>query len=336
MKALRLSELRELLQGAPFGAWWTEFTRGASVARDATARHQELVAQAELMELRSELAQRTAMDAFSSAGEAEEAAARAAADAQELENRALGLVALFEEQRLKTSDLWYRLEGLDRTLQEGAGDKAGPPADKARDRHREALQREYGAEAQRRDKLWAEVEATWARSFERSLLSHEHADRSRRVRREAERLFREAEERRLRARQLHGEVEVSASEQRDAEAQRADLLARVAREMGCVPGDRFLYWRHPEDPRAAFAVALVDDAEGYNVEVHRLAIFTVGPQRGVAFLEPAREGLARTVEEGDRRFEEYLLGPRRGVRRPPGEGGPGKVGEGGPGGQAAP
>jgi hypothetical protein len=311
MKALRLSELRELLQGAPFGAWWTEFTRGAAAARDATARHQELVAQA-------------AMDAFSSAGEAEEAAARATADAQELENRALGLVAHFEEQRLKTSDLWYRLEGLDRTLEEGAGaGRADPAADKARERHRGAQRREYEAEVQRRDKLWAEVEATWARSFECSLLSHEHGDRSRRIRRDAERLFREAEERRLRARQLHGDVEVAAREQRDAEARRADLLSRVARELGCVPGDRFLYWRHPEDPRAAFAVALVDDAEGYNVEVHRLAIFTVGPQRGVAFLEPAREGLARTVEEGDRRFEEYLLGPRQGLRRPPGEGGPG-------------
>ena len=312
MKALRLSELRELLQGAPFGAWWTEFTRGATVALDATARHQELQGQVELMDLRSELAQRTAMDAFSMAGEAEAAAARAGADALELENAALALVGHYEEQRFKTSDLWYRLGGLERTAEESA-DAAQR---KQLERQREQLQREYAAEDQRRDRLWGEVEATWARSFERSLLSQEHADRSRRVRREAE-------ERRLRARQLHAELEASSRDQRTADAQRTQLLERAAREFGCVSGERFLYWRHPEDSRAAFAVALLDDAEGYNVEVHRLAVFTVGPQRGVAFLEPARDGLARTVEEGDRRFEEYLLGPRQGLRRAPGDGSPG-------------
>jgi hypothetical protein len=319
MKALRLTELRELLQGAPFGAWWTEFTRGAVAAQEASARLQDLKSQVELMDLRSEAAQRTAMDAFSAAGEAEAAAARAAAEAQELENRALGLVGHYEEQRFKTSDLWYRLGGLERTVEETADGAQR----KLLERQRETLQREYGAEDQRRDKLWGEVEATWARSFERSLLSHEHADRSRRVRRESERLFREAEERRLRARQLHAELETAAAEQKAAEARRTELLAQAARDLSCVPGDRFLYWRHPDDSRAAFAVALVDDAEGYNVEVKHLAIFTVGPQRGVSFLEPAREGLARTVEKGDRRFEEYLLGPRQGVRRAPGDGGPG-------------
>jgi hypothetical protein len=319
MKALRLTELRELLQGAPFGAWWTEFTRGAAQAQEATARHLELLGQVELMDLRSELAQRTAMDAFSLAGEAEAAASRAAADAQELENRALALVGHYEEQRFRTSDLWYRLGGLERTVEE----TAEAAQKKLLERQREGLQREYAAEDQRRDKLWSEVEATWARSFERSLVSHEHADRSRRVRREAERLFREAEERRLRARGLHADLEASTRDQRTAEGQRAELLERAAKEFGCVSGDRFLYWRHPEDSRAAFAVALVDDAEGYNVDVKRLAVFTVGPQRGVAFLEPARDGLARTVEEGDRRFEEYLLGPRQGLRRSPGDGSPG-------------
>jgi hypothetical protein len=41
----------------------------------------------------------------------------------------------------------------------------------------------------------------------------------------------------------------------------------------------------------------------------------VGRQRGIAFIEPAREGLGRTAEEGDRRFEDVLLGPRKGLRR---------------------
>jgi hypothetical protein len=319
VKALRLSELRELLQSPPFTTWWTEYSRAVTELKEASDRHQDLLSQAELMDLRSELAQRTAMDAFSDAGDAERASARAGAEAQELENRALAFVGLYEEQRFKTSDLWYRLGGLERTSEEAAD----PQARRQLERQRDAVQRDYTAEDQRRDKLWAEVEDTWARSFERSLLAQEHADHSRRVRKESERLFREAEERRLRARQIHGDAEVTGRERRDAEQHRARLLEQAAHQLGCAPGDRFLYFRHRDDPKAAFAVALVDDAESYNVEVKALGVFTVGPQRGVAFLEPARDGLARRVEEGDRRFEEYLLGHRQGVRRgPAGEGAP--------------
>ena len=56
-------------------------------------------------------------------------------------------------------------------------------------------------------------------------------------------------------------------------------------------------------------------SDGTNIEVKALQIYTVGRQRGVALLEPAREGLGLTAEEGDRRFEEYFLGPRKGARR---------------------
>jgi hypothetical protein len=270
------------------------------------------------MELRAELVQRTAMDAFSDGGVAEEAQARLGADAQELENRALGLVGLHEEQRFRTSDLWYRLGGLERTLEETKDVEDR----KLLERQIPALQQEYAAEDQKRDRLWAEVEETWARSFERSLLSHEHGDRAKRIRKEAERLFKEADARRQRSRQLKGEADAAAREEAAAAQRCAQLLERASREFGCVHGDRFLYWRHHDDKRAAFAVPLVTDAEGYNVELKALSIYSAGPLRGVAFLEPAREGLAPTVEEGDRRFEEYLLGPRKGIRRRvPGPGG---------------
>lgn len=311
MKAVRLSELREVLQGPAFTAWWAELGRAAAELTQAADRRRDLTSQAELMELRSELVQRTAMDAFSDAGSAEEAQARMGAEAQELENRALALVGLYEEQRLRTSDLWYRLGGLERTLEE-TKDAA---ARRALEKQLPALQQDYAAEDQKRDRLWKEVEETWARSFERSLLSHEHGDRARRIRKEAERLFKEADERRQRARQLEAEAAAAGREEAAAAQRRTQLLERAAREFGCAHGERFLYWRHRDDQRAAFAVPLVSDAEGYNVEVQALAPYAVGPLRGVAFLEPAREGLAPTVEEGDRRFEEYLLGPRRGVRR---------------------
>ncbi len=317
MRALSLSELRELLQGAAFAAWWAELTRAQADLRDAGARHRELLSQAELMELRSELVQRTAMDAFSDGGLAEEAAARAAAQAQALENRALTLVGHYEEQRFRTSDLWYRLGGSERSVEE----TADAAARKALEKQLQALQSEYAAEDRKRDALWAEVEGAWEASFEQSLLAHEHDDRSRRIRKEAERLFEEAEERKQRSRQLRGEADAAGRERAAAAERQAALLERAGRELGCAAGERFLYWRHAEDKRAAFAVALVDDPEGYNVPVRALSVYAVGPQRGTAFLEPAREGLARTVEAGDRRFEEYLLGPRAGVRR--GEGGQG-------------
>ncbi len=311
MRALRLSELREILQGAPFTAWWGDFERAGAELRQAAERRQDLASQAELMELRSELVQRSAMDAFSDAGTAEEAQARLGAEAQDLENRALGLVGHYEEQRFKTSDLWYRLGGLERTLEE----TTDPAARKALERQLPGLQQEYAAEDQRRDRLWAEVEETWARSFERSLLSHEHGDRARRIRREAERLFKEADERRQRARQLKAEADAAAREEAAAAQRQAQLLERAAREFGCAHGERFLYWRHREDKRAAFAVPLVSEPEGYGLPLRALDVLTAGPLRGVAALEPAREGLAPTVEEGDRRFEEFLLGPRKGVRR---------------------
>src|SRR5512143_3855486 len=118
MKALRLGDLRELLQGSPFAAWWTEHVRAVAAVREARTRQDDLAAQAETMQLRSELAQRSAIDAFSRAGELEEEGARLAAEGQTLENRALELVGAYEEQRFRTSEAWVRLGGAERVLED--------------------------------------------------------------------------------------------------------------------------------------------------------------------------------------------------------------------------
>jgi polar amino acid transport system permease protein len=61
---------------------------------------------------------------------------------------------------------------------------------------------------------------------------------------------------------------------------------------------------------------LVYNATLINADTYRpLEVYTVNRARGVALLEPAREGLPLSVEEGDRRFEDYFLGPRQGARR---------------------
>jgi hypothetical protein len=327
VKTIRLSELQELLQSQPFAAWWADFQGAAAAAREARLHHEDLVAQAQLMELRAELAQRAAIDVFSSAGELEEGAARMGAEAQALENRALEIVGSYEEQRFRASDVWYRLGGAERAVELAREAAAGGrPEAKAGLEHAERTQRqlqeEYEAEDARRTRLWADVEATWEKAFARSLLGAEAVQRTRAVRRDAERLFKEAEERRTRARQLRADADAAGRARAAAEKRHAELLSRAGERFGCTPGEAFLYWRHREDHQSAFAVALAGEPEAYNLEVKPLEIYTVGRQRGIAFLEPARAGLARTVEEGDRRFEELLLGPRKG-RRPGEDGGPG-------------
>jgi hypothetical protein len=335
MKSLRLGELRELLQGPAFSAWWTEHARAVTALHDARMRQDDLAAQSETMMLRSELAQRAAVDAFGRAGEAEEDGARLAAEAQGLENRALELVGRYEDQRFRTSDVWIRLGGAERLVEErreaagrgGAarskdGAKARAHAEAAlaeAERQLQELKESYAHEDERRARLWEEVEAAWGASFEQSLLAAERGVAARGVRREAERLFQEAEERRVRAKHLAAEAAAAKQAREEAEERRAALLVQTRERFGCVAGEAYLYWRHPDDKRAAFAVALADDHDGTNLEVKALAIYTVGRARGVAFLEPARDGLAAGADDGDHRFEEYFLGPRKGVRREDGE-----------------
>jgi hypothetical protein len=330
MRAVPLKELRELLQGAPFTAWWAAYGAALQAERDTAASHAQAIGRQRLADLEAEAAQRQAIDTFSEAGEAEEVAARVAGEAQAQEVRALEQVGRFEEQRFRTSDLWYRLGGAERTVEvrrEGLARVAGTglDAEKARaqaesalrlaERQQRSLQDDYEAEDRKRSRLWDEVEAAWERSFERSLLAAEHATRSRRIIREAERLFHEAEEKRGAARQVRDEADQLARALAEAGRRRTGLLDDARERFGCVAGESFLYWRHPDDQHAAWAVALREDPGGWNLPVKGLEVYTVNRARGVAFLEPAREGLPLSVDHGDRRFEDYFLGPRRGTRR---------------------
>jgi chromosome segregation ATPase len=297
MRAVRLGDLRELLESTDFAAWWTEWQRASAALREARDRREDLLAQAELMAARMDLAQRAAADAFSRSGEAEDEGTRWSAGAQEEENRALALVGAHEERRARADDLRARLGAAERALEErraaasggraGAGDPhEGAPGEA--ERQRASLAVEHGAAEAERRRLWDEVEAAWAGAFERSLLGAEHAAVARSVRREAERLFAEAEERRGRARQLTADAEAAARAVGEVEA-RLDALRVVARDaFGCVAGPAFLYWRHAEDDRSAFAVALADAPEGAGAQVKALQVHVVGRQGGVAHLEVAR------------------------------------------------
>jgi hypothetical protein len=330
MRVVPLKELRELLQGQPFASWWAAYAAAVEAERTAVAGHEQVSGRQRLVDLEAEAAQRQAIDTFSAAGEAEEAAARVSAEAQAHEVRALEQVGRFEEQRFRTSDVWYRLGGAERTLEirrealvrvTGAGTEAdrlrqqAESAVKLAERQVRALQDEYAGEDRKSSRLWDEVEAAWDRSFERSLLAAEHGVRSRRIIRDSEQLFRVAEEKRVAARQLRDQAELAARAAAETTRRRAGLLEEARERFGCVCGESFLYWRHPDDQRAAWAVALIEDGSGWNLPVKALEVYTVSQARGVAFLEPAREGLPFSVDRGDRRFEDYFLGPRHGARR---------------------
>jgi len=317
MKSVRLEDLRELLEGAAFAAWWSDWQRASAALRDARLRLDDLLAQAELMAHRSEITQRTAVDTFSRSGEVEDEGTRHTAEAQSNENRALALVGEFEQQRTRASELWARLGGTDEGLQEarerlpkakGAARADLEAAVREAEKVRRTLEEEYAAADRRRARLWEDVEAAWAQSFERSLAGAEHAVAARRIRRDAERLFKEAEERRARARQLAAESDVAHRELREAEAAREAPRAGARERFGCAAGRSWLYWRHRDDKRSAFAVALSAEPDGASAPVAALGIYVVGRQRGVAQLEPARDGAGPTAVERDRKLEDLIGG----------------------------
>lgn len=337
MDALRLSDLRDLLQAPAFAAWWAEFGRVEAALREARARRDDLSAQLDLMQGRADAAEETAARTLSRAGEIDDRSSGMAVESQQLENKALELVGRFEEQRYRVSEIWYRMGGAERILEEqrealAAAEEqlAGAPyEDEAKERAAEAarlvkegerrlrkLHDEYEREARRKERLWEQVERSWGRAFEISLLVSEGRAATRRVHLEAERLFQEAKERRARTRRLKADLAAATREEEGAVRMRGMLLEEAADRFGCVAGTSFLYWRRRDDDRSAFAVPLADDTEGHNLDVLALGIYAVDRHKGVAFLEPAREGRVVTDEEGDRRFEEWFLGPRRGRPAP--------------------
>lgn len=315
MKAVRLGELRELLESTAFSTWWTDWQRASTAREDARVRHDDLVAQAELMTLRSEIVQRTAVDAFSRSGDVEDEGTRFTAQAQIEENRALAQVGEYEQQRARASELWMRLGAADKALEER---REAVSKDRTRmkesleatvreaERQRQVLAEEYEAADAKRRRLWDDAEASWAASFERALVGAEHELLARRVRREAEGLFAEAEERRLRARQLSGDAATALRELRDADARLAALRAAAREQFQCVPGVSFLYWRHRDDKRSAYAVSLADQLDGAGAQAKALGVYVVGRQRGVAVLEAARDGAGSSAEERDRRLDQLL------------------------------
>ncbi len=320
MKPKRLSEVRSLLSHPEFLEWWGELVAARQASAAAQERYDELLAQTSLMEFRAELTQKNAIDTLYRAGEAEDGAASMVFEATELENRSFRVIAEFEEQRFKVSDLWYKLGASDKVLEESREAHVKQPTkrteteSKTAERAQRAAAADYERETARKNRLWDEVERIWAKSAEVSLLVAEQRGRGKKVRKEAEALFALAEERKQKSKALRADADKAQEAVAAAQAKTKGLLDQAKERFGCAAGADFLYFRQKGNQKLAFCIPLVEDADSYNVEVKPLSIYSVERQRGVSFLEPARDE-APSSEEGDRRFEEYFLTGRKGEIR---------------------
>jgi hypothetical protein len=340
MKAKRLEEMRQWVQSSEAEAWWKGLVEARKARDQARERNEELLSQSTLADFQAELAQKKAIDTLYRAGELEDMAATLLAESGDLENSSLKLVADFEEQRFRASEAWCRVCGIERQIEllreklelrkaKLASMEPGPArkeqqteVDKLEvearrvDRAHAQASRESERETARKNRLWAEAEHLWIRSFERSLLVPDQRIHGKKVRGRAERLFREAEERKQHALKLRAEADAVSREYQDREAKLAAMLKEASERFGCLMGEEFAFFRQKENPNRAWCLALTDDSQSYNIEVKSLALYDVDGRRGVEFLEPALEARPSASEaEDDRRFEEYFLIGRKGQVR---------------------
>jgi hypothetical protein len=316
MRPVRLSEVRNLVSQSDFQEWWEQLRSTLDDLATGQARWQQSLKDAAISEFNAELCQKNAIDTLYRAGECEDAAATLGSEATSAENAAFQLVSQYEDLRIHVSEAWYRLGALEKSVDERkeaapAHGKRGEDALRAAVRAQSAAQEEYDRLSARKLELWERVEATWGRQAEASLRMAEAKMRSKRVRAEAEGRFQDAERLKAQADRTRAESERLSTEVSSLRTQVAQLLAQATTRFGCAAGEDFLYFRQKDQERWAYCLALVEDSESYNVEVHPLSIYSVEQKRGVTFLEPARERAA-SADEGDKRFEAYFLSGRKG------------------------
>jgi hypothetical protein len=314
MKQKRLAEVHALVEEESFSAWYGQLEAARQALAAAETHYEEALAQTTLMEFRAELAQKNAIDTLYRGGEHEDTAATMLAETTDLENKSFKGVSDFEEQRYRASEAWYRQGAAEKNLEEARELKRSPAELAEFERLSKQAAEEYERENGRKARLWDEVERLWSQSAEVGLLVAEQRSLSGRVRKQAEALFGVAEDRKRRAKELKDESEAHAAALDAARARMSALKEQARERFGCAVGQDFLYFRHRDDQRAAWAVSLVQDGESFNIEVRPRAIYLVDRQKGVGFLEPART-TPPNLAEADQRFEDYFLKGRKGEQR---------------------
>ena len=329
MKALWQREVQAILQRQDFVKWWESLVSLESKKEQIQARHQELLAQVNLMSFKAELTQKNAIDSLYLAGEYEDSAARHLAEAAEIENKSYEAVANFEGQRIEVSDLFSKMGAVEhrfltrqaeaqslRITMEGTKEKDKKAELK---RHLKSKEKElsrtekdlressaiYERENSRKMSLWEEVEQMWARSLDINMGVSERRIKSRQARRVAEVLFREAEDHKHKSEALQIEAETAKKKSDEVERAIDDQRSAARKFFGCLVGEEFLYWPRREDVNEVYCMSINDHSEGFNIELQARSIYLIHRQRGVEFLEPLpQEGKARIKK--DHRLDDFF------------------------------
>lgn len=303
MKARQLSEAKEILNSERFRTWFDALGKARIRLREAVLRHEELLTQVHMMEFRAELKQKNATDTLYNAGESEDSAAGAQAEATALENKSLELVGEFERQRALCSELWASM-----SAQEGESEQH---SDRASDKLRRARE-EYERETARKNRLWEDVEALWSTSLEKNLAVVELRMKAARTRKESEVLFGDADKSARAAAAIKHESEQMAREREEADAGVRELMARARNSFDAIVHEEFMYWPQQENNKMVWVCPLFSDQQTYNIELKACQVYQASRQRGVAFLEPVVEV---PQQRQDTRLEDFFLKGRHAARK---------------------
>ncbi|MBW1871606.1 MAG: hypothetical protein JRJ19_06045, partial [Deltaproteobacteria bacterium] len=154
--------------------------------------------------------------------------------------------------------------------------------------------------------LWEEVEQMWTRSLDINLGVSEKRVKSKRARRESERLFKDGEKHKKKAQALKGEAEEANAKTEELQRLIDDLRSSARRLFGCLLGEEFLYWPRRENINDVFCVPLNDHAEGFNIELRARNIYLINRQRGVEFIEPLPPD-GDTRADVDQRIDKFFF-----------------------------
>ena len=331
MKALWLREVQAFLDRDDFNAWFSALAEKEAELKLAQERSQELLAQVKLMNYRAEQSQKQASDTLYLAGELEDTAAQLLAEVSEFENRSYEAVASFESQRIAVSDIFNRMGAMEhrylshqgRTdeiqakMAEVEGDEQRADLKRQVDKRRRdeqemeselrEAQRHYERENERKMHMWEEVEQLWSRSMSSSLSVAERRSKSRRARRGAEGLFKEAEQHKQAVAELEKEAKRSRARADEMEDEILQHRQEAREICSCLVGEEFLYWPRRENNKEAYCLPLADHNTGYNIELVAKSLYLVNRQRGVEFIEPLPPESVCSDKE-DPRIDEFFLG----------------------------
>ncbi len=306
VKARQLSEVREVVNSERFRSWFDALGKARMAAREATLRHEEILTQVHLMEFRAELAQKNATDTLYKSGEYEDLAQATQAESTDLENKSLELVGEFERQRKECSELWAAMSSLEQEVE----------TNRSRESELRKTREKYERETAKKNRMWEDVESMWGASLEKNLAVVESNVKSRRVRRESEVLFANAEKSAKSAQSLKSESEQSARDRERAEEGVTALMGQARESFEAIVHEDFLYWPQKDNQKMVYVCPLFSDSQAYNIELKACSIYLCGRERGVEFLEPVVE--AAKNGRLDTRLDDFFMKGRPTPRGKPG------------------